>query len=337
MAKNTFYITTAIDYPNADPHMGHAYEKIVSDCYARWNRLKGKEVFFLTGLDEHGQKLQQAAENANYAPQDFVDEQSLKFKNFCKKLDISYDDFIRTTQKRHEIVAQTVFKKVHDKGDIYLGEYEGHYCVPCETFWTDAQLVEGNCPECRRPVTLLKEPSYFFKMGKYKKQLMDYIKKNPNFILPLTRKNEILSRLKQELKDLSVSRCSFEWGIPTPIDKGHVIYVWFDALINYISALSYPDDDKFKRFWPANVHVIGKDILWFHTVIWPCMLFAAGIEPPKQVYVHGFINDEKGEKMSKSKGNVVDPLKIIEEYSSDVLRYYFLRSIPSGDDGNFSE
>ena len=336
MARGKFYITTAIDYPNANPHMGHAYEKIVTDVYARWNRILGKKVFFLTGLDEHGQKLQTAAQNANMSPQDFVDDKSVVYKKLCKQLNITNDDFIRTSQPRHAKVAREIFQKVLDKGDIYLGDYEGHYCVPCETYWTEKQLVEGNCPSCKRPTTVLREPSYFFKMGKYQEQLLAYMKKNPDFILPETRRNEILARLKEPLRDLSVSRASFNWGIQLPHDETHIIYVWFDALINYISALDYPDK-KFEEFWPADVHVIGKDIIWFHTVIWPCMLFAAGIEPPKKVYVHGFINDANGEKMSKSKGNVIDPLELIDKYGTEVLRYYLLRNVPSGNDGNFSE
>jgi methionyl-tRNA synthetase len=332
-----FYITTAIDYPNANPHMGHAYEKVVADCYARWMRLFGKKVHFLTGLDEHGQKLQTAAEAANLAPQDFVDEKSLVFKEFCRRLDVGYDDFIRTTQKRHESVASDLFRKVFDKGEIYKGSYEGYYCVPCETFWTEKDLIGGNCAECKRPVQLLKEESYFFKMGAYQDMIIEHIEKHPGFIFPESRRNEVLARLKKEpLRDLSVSRMSFDWGIKTPVDESHVIYVWFDALINYVSAVK-GSPQEFDELWPADVHVIGKDILWFHTVIWPAILFAVGLPLPKSVYVHGFINDENGEKMSKSKGNVTDPIIMMDKYGSDPLRYYFLRAFPSGQDGNFSE
>ncbi|MBI5398868.1 methionine--tRNA ligase [Candidatus Woesearchaeota archaeon] len=332
-----FYITTAIDYPNANPHMGHAYEKIVADSYARWMRLKGAKVHFLTGLDEHGVKLQTAAEEEHLAPQDFVDEKAIIFKDFCKKLAISYDDFIRTTQPRHEKVAQELFKQVFDQGEIYKGYYEGYYCVPCETYWTQKDLVDGNCAECKRPTQSLKEESYFFKMSKYQDRIIKHIESHPEFIFPESRRNEILARLKKEpLRDLSVSRTSFEWGITTPIDPTHVIYVWFDALINYVSAVKEAPL-KFKTFWPADVHVIGKDILWFHTVIWPAILFSAGIDLPRSVYVHGFINDENGEKMSKSKGNVVDPMAVVDKHGVDALRYYFLRAVPSGQDGNFSE
>ncbi|MFQ5474235.1 MAG: methionine--tRNA ligase [Candidatus Nanoarchaeia archaeon] len=331
-----YYITTAIDYPNANPHVGHAYEKFVADAYARWKRFQGEKVFFMTGLDEHGQKLQIAAENKGMLPQAFVDEKAAVFKKFCKQLNITNDGFIRTSEERHTKVAQEIFKKVFDKGDIYLDEYAGHYCIPCESYWTEKQLAEGNCPNCRRPTTLLREPSYFFKMSKYQEQLLDYMEKNPGFVWPESRRNEILSRLKEPLRDLSVSRASFDWGIPLPNDETHVMYVWFDALINYVSGIGYPGK-KFEEFWPADVHVIGKDIIFFHTVTWPCMLFAAGVPPPKTVYVHGFINDAHGEKMSKSKGNVVDPVKMLDKYGADVLRYYLLRTISSGQDGNFSE
>ncbi|MBI4739092.1 methionine--tRNA ligase [Candidatus Woesearchaeota archaeon] len=332
-----FYITTAIDYPNANPHMGHAYEKIVADSYARWMRLKGAKVHFLTGLDEHGQKLQIAAAEERLAPQDFVDEKAIVFKDFCRKLAISYDEFIRTTQSRHVKVAQELFKQVFSQGEIYKGHYEGHYCVPCETYWTQKDLIDGNCAECKRPTQSLKEESYFFKMSKYQERIIKHIETHPEFIFPESRRKEILARLKKEpLRDLSVSRTSFEWGIPTPIDPTHVIYVWFDALINYVSAVK-KTPQQFKAFWPADVHVIGKDILWFHTVIWPAILYSAGMELPRTVYVHGFINDENGEKMSKSKGNVVDPMAIVDKHGADALRYYFLRSVPSGQDGNFSE
>ncbi|MBI4440584.1 methionine--tRNA ligase [Candidatus Woesearchaeota archaeon] len=334
--KRTFYITTAIDYPNSYPHIGHAYEKVVADALARWKRLLGFDVFFLTGTDEHGQKLATAAEEKKLTPQEFVDEMARHFIQFADKLDISYDDFIRTSQHRHKVVATEIFSRVHKKGDIYKGFYEGHYCMPCETFYTEKDLVVGHCPKCKREVKWLKEDAYFFAMSKYKQRILEHIEKNITFIWPESRRNEILSRLQgEELRDLCVSRSGITWGIPLPIDKSHVIYVWFDALVNYISAIDYPGE-KFVRYWPAH-HVIGKDILWFHAVIWPAILLAAGIPVPRQIYVHGFINDEAGEKMSKSKGNVVDPIQLMDKYSADVLRYYLLRSTSAGQDGNFSE
>jgi len=334
MAKKTYYITTAIDYPNGKPHIGHAFEKIIADVCARWKRVNSYDVFFLTGTDENGQKLQEAAETAGLEPQAFVDQMAEKFKEFAKELEISNDFFIRTTAPYHKKKATEIFNKVLEKGDIYKGLYQGWHCVPCETYYTEKNLENSNCPKCGRPVKVIEEEAYFFKLSKYNNQLLKHIKKNKKFIFPEFRRNEILHRLENdELKDLCVSRSTIKWGIPLPNDPDHVIYVWFDALINYISGLG----NKEAQFWPANVHVIGKDITWFHTVIWPCMLFAADIELPNQVYVHGFINDKNGEKMSKSKGNVVEPLEIINKYSADVLKYYFLRSTPAGQDGNFSE
>ncbi len=334
--KKSFYITTAIDYPNSDPHIGHAFEKVTADAVARWNRFMEHDVFFLTGTDEHGQKLATAAEEKKLSPQHFVDTMAKQFIQFADKLSISYDDFIRTTEKRHKTVALEIFSRVHKKGEIYKGDYEGHYCMPCETFFTEKDLVVGKCPKCKRDVKWLKEEAYFFTLGKYKDKILSHIEKNPHFIVPESRRNEILARLKnEELKDLCVSRSGITWGIPLPIDAKHVIYVWFDALLNYISALDYPGE-KFVRYWPAH-HVIGKDILWFHAVIWPAILLAADIPLPRQIYVHGFINDEQGEKMSKSKGNTVDPVALINHYGADAVRYYLLRTIPAGQDGNFSE
>ncbi len=336
MRKKTFYITTAIDYPNSLPHIGHAFEKIVADTLARWKRLMGYDSYFLTGTDEHGQKLATAAAERGMTPQEFVNDMSRHFLVLCERLSISYDDFIRTSQERHKVVALDIFSRVLKKGEIYKGYYEGHYCMPCETFFTEKDLANGNCPKCNRAVTWLKEDAYFFAMGKYKQKILEHIEKNPHFIVPESRRNEILSRLRnEELRDLCVSRSGITWGIPMPSDAKHVIYVWFDALVNYISALDYPGE-KFVRYWPAH-HVIGKDILWFHTVIWPAILFAAGIPLPWQVYVHGFINDEHGDKMSKSKGNVVEPIALVDKYGPDAVRYYFLRTIPAGQDGNFSE
>ena len=334
--KKNYYITTAIDYPNANPHIGHAFEKIITDSYARWHKLVGKNVFFLTGLDEHGQKIQQSAKAANLTPEEFVNKKSEIYKNFIKKYLISNDEFIRTTDKKHEDLAQQLFQKVLDKKEIYLGDYEGHYCIPCERFWTETQLNNNLCPDCGREVKIVKEPAYFFKMGKYQERLIKHIENNYKFIVPKSRRNEILSRLKEPLNDLCVSRTSFDWGIKLPNHEEHIIYVWFDALINYLSGIDFPDG-KNSSFWPADVHVLGKDVLWFHAVIWPTMLMALDIPLPKTIFAHGFINDSAGEKMSKSKGNVIDPIEIVEKYGTDAVRYYLLRNIPSGSDGNFSE
>ncbi|MBI4044572.1 MAG: methionine--tRNA ligase [Candidatus Diapherotrites archaeon] len=330
-----FYITTAIDYPSARPHLGHAYEKTVSDSLARWHRLLGEEVFFSTGTDEHGLKIQRKARQAKKTPREFVDEMSAEFKKLCAEWDISFDRFIRTTDPDHEEVSRKIFQKVFDKGDIYLGEYEGLYCADCEQYYLEKDLVNGNCPVHGTKAELVREPSYFFRMSKYQKQLLDFFEKNPGFILPRARKAEIVNRVKEGLRDLSVSRTSFSWGIALPNDPKHFLYVWFDALINYVSAVDYPKGN-FKKFWPADVHVIGTDISWFHCVIWPCMLFSAGIEPPKSVFIHGFIKLPSG-KMSKSKGNVVDPLDLSTRFGSDSVRYFLLRDIPFGEDGVFEE
>lgn len=330
-----YYITTAIDYTNGPPHIGHAYEKIIADAVARWHRLKGEDVFFLTGTDEHGQKVEKAAKNAEMTPKEFTDSISAKFKELLEKLNISNDKFIRTTDKNHIDVAEKVFDKIYKKGDIYKGTYEGLYCTGCEAFFTEREAVNGCCPIHKKQLDKVKEESYFFKIGNYQKQLVDFIGKNKNFILPATRRNEILNRLKEDLRDLSISRASFSWGIPLKIDKKHVIYVWFEALLNYLSGIDYPNA-KFKKYWPADVHLIGKDIIWFHTVIWPCILFAAGIEPPKSVFAHGFVNIG-GEKLSKSRGIAVDPINLIDAYGADTLRYFFLKEIVCGEDGDFSE
>lgn len=334
--KNNYYLTTAIDYTNGKPHLGHAYEKILSDVIARWHRLRGDDTFFSTGTDEHGQKVEKAAKKAGKENQKFVDEIVEDFKRLCNLLNISYDDFIRTTEERHKKVSQEVFKKVLEKGDIYKGEYEGTYCEGCEAFYTETQLEDGCCPIHKKPLEMIKEESYFFKMSRYEKQLIEHIKNNPDFILPKFRQAEILNRLKEGLKDLSVSRTSFSWGIPLPNDEKHVIYVWFDALLNYISVLGYPDDKKFKKFWPADCHMVGKDIIWFHTVIWPAILMSAGIDLPKTIFSHGFIN-LKGEKLSKSRGIMVDPIKLAEKYGADPLRYYLIKEVVPGQDGDFSE
>lgn len=332
---NKFYVTTAIDYPNTKPHLGHAYEKIIADVMARWHRLKGEDVLFLTGMDEHGQKIERASVIAGKTPKEFLDEMAVFYKDLCKRLNISYDDFIRTTEERHARVAREIFKKVFDRGDIYKGFYEGLYCVSCEAFYTEKDAPDCKCPIHKKDLEVVKEESYFFKLSKYQKQIVEHIKNNKNFILPETRRNEILNRLESEVKDLSVSRVSFKWGIPLPIDERHVIYVWFDALLNYISALDYPGE-KFKKFWPADVQNIGKDISWFHTVIWPAILLAADLELPKTIFIHGFIN-VGGEKLSKTRGIVVDPIELVNRYGADALRYFLLREIPLGDDGDFSE
>lgn len=330
-----FYITTAIDYPNALPHLGHAYEKVVADSIARWHRLRGEEVFFLTGTDEHGKKIEQAAAKAGLEPKEFVDGQVLGFKQMCSDWGISYDRFIRTTDKDHEKVSRELFQKVLAKKDIYLAKYEGLYCTGCEAFYTEKDLASGACPVHKRKPELVSEESYFFKMSKYQKKLLGFYEKNPDFIFPKRRRAEIINRVKEGLKDLSVSRTSFSWGIPLKNNPAHVIYVWFDALLNYVSGVGY-GSAKFKKFWPADVHVIGKDILWFHSVIWPTMLFSMGIEPPRKVFVHGFINSSSGEKLSKSAGNIIDPIELSSKFGSDSVRYYLLREIPLGEDGNFS-
>lgn len=330
-----FYLTTAIDYTSGSPHIGHAYEKICSDVLVRFHRLLGEDVFFLTGTDEHGQKVERAAKKAGKSPKDFTDDIVKKWKKLCKVLNISYDNFIRTTNSEHAKKCQEIFKIVYDKGDIYKGKYEGLYCTDCERFYVERELENGNCLVHKKPVDKLKEESYFFRLGKYQEALIKHINENPSFILPLFRKNEILERLKEPLKDLSVSRTSFKWGIPVPIDEKHIIYVWFDALLNYLTGIDYPDE-KFKRYWPADVHVIGKDILWFHTVIWPCILLSAGFELPKTVFGHGFIN-VKGAKLSKSSGIVVDPFELVEKYGVDEVRYFFIKEIPFGEDGDYSE
>jgi len=335
-ARKTFYITTAIDYPNAEPHLGHAYEKVCADVLARWNRLLGKEVFFLTGTDEHGLKIMRAAQKAGMKPQEFVDKQVLKFKELCKLWNISYNRFIRTTEPEHIKIAQQIFKKLNDNGDIYLGRYSGKYCADCETFYTEKDLINGNCPVHKKPCETVSEESYFFKLSKYKKVVLDYIEKNERSIWPVGKKEEIKNRLKGELLDLSVSRTSFDWGVPVPINPKHVQYVWIDALINYISGVDYPKGN-FKKFWPADVHIIGKDILWHHTVIWWSILHSAGIQLPKTVLVHGFILSETGDKMSKSSGCTVSPLQLAQKYNIDAVRYYLIREIPFGEDGFFSE
>ena len=336
MNKDTFYITTPIYYVNDVPHIGHAYTSIACDVLARAKRLQGHKVIFATGTDEHGQKVEKAALAANETPIDLADRVVERFKSLWKKLDISYDDFIRTTEHRHVKAVEEIFKTVYRNGDIYLGEYEDWYCTPCETFWTETQLINGNCPDCGRKTEKIKEESYFFRMSKYQETLLRYYDKNPDFIKPRTRMNEIYSFVNGGLRDLSISRTSFRWGIPVPINEKHIIYVWFDALTNYLTAAGYPENqDKFEKIWPADVHVIGKDILRFHSVYWPAFLMSAGIDLPKKVYAHGWWTVE-GTKMSKSLMNVVEPNRLIDEFGVDPLRYFLLREVPFGLDGDFS-
>lgn len=330
-----FYISTAIDYPSTAPHLGHAYEKVCADIIARFKRLQGFEVHFSTGTDEHGLKIQRSAEKAGKQPREFVDQMSGKFRKMCDKLNISYDDFIKTTEKRHAKVAQLIFGKLYQTGDIYKGVYEGLYCTECETFYSEAELVDGKCPIHKKKVERVKEECYFFRMSKYKDKILNHIKKNPDFIQPEGRRNEILNRLKDPLRDLCISRTDFNWGIPLPVNRKHVLYVWVDALINYLTTIDYPTD-KFKKFWPADVHLIGKDISWHHCVVWSSLLFSLGLPLPKKIFIHGFIT-YKGEKLSKSRGLMVDPIRLAETYSVDALRYFLIRGVSFGQDGAFSE
>ncbi len=331
--KKKFYITTPIYYPNDVPHIGHAYTTIAADILARWNKLQGKEVFFLTGTDEHGKKIESTARKHNKTPKEFVNELVPKFKEAWKKLNIDYDKFIRTTDKEHEKVVSEILQRVYDKGDIYKGEYEGFYCVACEGYYTEKDLVNGCCPIHKTKAELLKEESYFFRLSQYQKKLLDFYKKNPGFISPEYRKSEIVNRVKEGLKDLSISRASFNWGIPLPFDKKHVCYVWFDALFNYYSATKEKGKEK---FWPADVHLVGKDILWFHSVIWPAFLLSAGIELPKKVFAHGWWTFDK-EKISKTRGNVINIDKLIKIAGVDSARYFLFREAVFGEDGDFSE
>ncbi len=335
MIEIKFYITTAIDYVNAKPHMGHAYEKIIADFLARWYRIRGHDVFFLTGTDENAQKNVKAAEKEGISIKEFVDKNAEKFKELCKKLDTSNDYFIRTTDERHKEIVQKIFQKIYDNGDIYKGRYKGLYCYGCEKFLTEKELVDGKCPIHNREPELIEEDAYFFKMSKYENDVIKFLKSGA--VIPEGRAREVLSRVESDgLKDICISRASIDWGIDIPFDKNYKIYVWFDALMNYVSALGYPDGELFKRYWPADVHVIGKDINWFHSVIWPSILMSAGIELPKRILVHGFVNIG-GKKMSKTSGLVVDPIKLVEKYNTDALRYFLLREIPLGQDGDFSE
>ena len=336
--NKTFYITTPIYYPSGKFHIGTAYTTIAADAMARYKRLRGYDVFFQTGLDEHGQKIQEKATEEGMEPQAYVNEIAQNAKDLWKTMDITYDEFYRTTDKRHVAAVEKIFKRFLDNGDIYKGQYEGWYCVPCESYFTDNQLVDGKCPDCNREVRKVKEESYFFNMKKYADRLLQYYEENPTFIEPVSRKNEMINNfIKPGLEDLSVSRMSFDWGIKVPGDPKHVIYVWVDALTNYITSLGYTtdNDELFKKFWPADVHVVGKDIVRFHTIYWPIFLMALDLPLPKKVFAHGFIMMKDG-KMSKSKGNVIYPDMLTERYGLDATRYFLLRELPFGSDGVFS-
>ena len=333
-----FYITTPIYYPSGNWHIGHCYTTVICDAIARFKRMDGFDVFYLTGTDEHGQKIEQRAKEAGVTPKAFVDNLVNEIKELWKVLDISYDKYIRTTDESHKAGVQKIFQKLYEKGDIYKGEYKGWYCTPCESFWTDSQLKDGNCPDCGRKVSEGKEEAYFFRLSKYQKQLEDFYKKNPTFISPKSRMNEMLNNfVKPGLDDLCVSRSTFKWGVPVPFDKNHVVYVWIDALSNYITALGYlsEDDSLMKKYWPAQIHMVGKEIVRFHTIIWPILLMALDLPLPDMVYGHGWLL-LGGDKMSKSKGNVVDPFVLAKRYGKDALRYFLLREVPFGSDGNYS-
>lgn len=338
MSKKTFYITTPIYYPSGKLHIGHSYTTVAADAMARYKRLQGYDVMFLTGTDEHGQKIQRVAAENNVTPKEYVDNIVNGIKKLWSLMKITNDKFIRTTDEYHVEAVQRIFKTLYDKGDIYKSEYEGLYCTPCESFWTETQLVDGKCPDCGRSVEKTREESYFFRLSKYQDRLIKLLEENPDFIQPNSRRNEMLNNfLKPGLEDLCVSRTSFDWGIPVTFDDKHVVYVWIDALSNYITALGYlsGNDENFNKFWPADVHLVGKEIVRFHTIIWPAMLMALDLPLPKQVYGHGWLVLEGG-KMSKSKGNVVDPVVLIEKYGLDAIRYFLLREVPFGADGVFS-
>ena len=340
--KKTYYITTPIYYPSGNMHIGHTYTTVAADTMARFKKMQGYDTYFLTGTDEHGQKIERKAEEKGVTPKAYVDEIVANAKDLWKLMEVEYNDFIRTTDERHEKVVQKIFRQFYEQGDIYKGSYEGLYCTPCEAFWTPTQVVEKDgvkcCPDCGRPVEPMQEESYFFRMSKYQDWLLDYLQTHPDFIQPASRANEMINNfLKPGLQDLCVSRTSFKWGVPVDFDPKHVVYVWIDALSNYISALGYdtPDDHLFRKYWPADVHLVGKEIVRFHTIIWPIMLHALGLPLPKQVFGHGWLVMGGG-KMSKSKGNVVDPVKLCERYSSDAVRYFLMREMPFGADGEFS-
>ena len=337
--KEKYYITTPIYYPSANFHIGHCYTTIIADSIARYQRLKEKDVFFLTGTDEHGQKIENKAKEKGVTPKEYVDEIVDNAKDLWKSLGISYDKFIRTTDEYHEKAVQKIFDKLYEQNDIYLDKYKGLYCTPCESFWTATQLVDGKCPDCGREVNLVEEESYFFRLSKYQKRIEELYKNNPEFIKPESRKNEMINNfLKPGLEDLCVSRTTFSWGIPVSFNPKHVIYVWIDALTNYITALGYlsDDDSLFKKYWPADLHLVGKEIVRFHAIIWPALLMALDLPLPKQVFGHGWLKIDGG-KISKSLGNYKDPREYIDKYGVDAVRYYALREVSFGSDGNFSE
>lgn len=338
MRKNkNFYITTPIYYPSDNLHIGHAYTTVAADCIARFKRMQGYEVFYLTGTDEHGQKIEKAAGEKNMTPLAYTDEIVSNIRRLWDTLLITNTDFIRTTEGRHQQVVQKLFQQVYDQGDIYISEYEGWYCLPCETFFTERQLVDGKCPDCEREVQLLKEESYFFKMAKYADRLLEHINNHSEFIQPESRRNEVVNFIKGGLEDLCVSRTTFKWGIPVPFNEKHVVYVWFDALINYLTGIGYAQDEElFSKYWPADVHLMAKDILRFHAIIWPIMLMAVNLPLPKKVFAHGWIMLDGG-KMSKSKGNVIDPQILVEKYGVDAIRYYLVKEMSYGQDGMYSE
>jgi methionyl-tRNA synthetase len=340
MSKNTKYVTTPIYYVNDIPHIGHAYTTIIADTMARYYRLKGHETFFLTGTDEHGQKIEEAAKSRGREPQEYADEISGKFKALWDEFDISYDKFIRTTDSDHKEGVQKAFKTMFDNGDIYKGNYEGHYCVSCETFFTETQLMDGDgCPDCGKPTNLVEEESYFFKLSNYQEKLLKWYSDDEQCVLPKAKKNEVISFVKQGLRDLSITRTSFDWGVKLPSemnDPKHVMYVWLDALLNYITALGYGTDEKNMHFWPATMQLVGKDILRFHAIYWPAFLMSLGLPLPKHVAAHGWWT-RNGEKMSKSKGNVVNPKEIADAYGLENFRYFMLREVPFGQDGDFSQ
>lgn len=337
MTKPSYYITTPIYYPSDNLHIGHAYCTTIADSLARFHRLKGEDVFFLTGSDEHGLKIQRKAKEKGVTPIQYVDAIIANFKLLWKELNISNNDFIRTSQERHHKVVQDALQKIYEQGDIYKKNYKGLYCVPCESYWLERQLDENHCcPDCHRPVEEMEEESYFFKMSKYQDWWLQFIEEHPDFIQPASRRNEMINFVKQGLEDLCITRTTFDWGIPVPFDKKHVVYVWFDALLNYLTGIKYGTDDAFfHKYWPASLHLVGKEIVRFHTIIWPIMLHAMDLEMPQEVYGHGWLVVD-GDKMSKSKGNVIDPLGLIDEFGADAIRYFLLREINLGSDGNFS-
>jgi len=340
MDKKSYYISTAIAYTSSKPHIGNTYEIVLADAIARYKRLEGYDVYLQTGTDEHGEKIQQKAIDNGVTPQEYVDKQASEIKKIWDIMNTSYDKFVRTTDKHHEKVVQHIFKKMYDKGDIYKGEYKGAYCIPCESFWTESQLVDGKCPDCGREVVEKSEEAYFFKLSKYQDQLVEYIESHPDFIQPESRKNEMLNNfIKPGLQDLCVSRTSFDWGIPVDFDPKHVVYVWLDALTNYITNIGYDVDNSTEEFsyrWPADLHLVGKDIIRFHTIYWPCFLFSLDIPLPKKVFGHPWLIMSDG-KMSKSKGNIVYADDLVNEFGVDAVRYYFLSQIPFASDGFYSK